>query len=60
MLTVKDLGKTFSYQFFNNTLHLKMDENESISKICHSCDLQNLLQLLNTDEPINHLNLRQC
>ena len=30
---LKNFGKTFSCWFFNNTLHVKMDENGSISKI---------------------------
>ena len=53
---LKNLGKIFSYWCFNNTLHVKMDENESISKMYHSCDLKNLLQVVNIDELINNFN----
>ena len=33
-------------------LHVKIDENGSIFKIC--CDLENLLQVVNIDEQINN------
>ena len=48
---LKNLGKFFSNWFFKNTLHVKIDENGSIFKIYHSCDLENLLQV---DELINN------
>ena len=51
---LNNLGKIFSYWFFNNTLHVKIDENGSIFKIYHSCDLENLLQVGNIDELINN------
>ena len=50
---LKNLGKIFSYWFFNNTLLVKIDENRSVFKIYHSCDLKNLLQVVNFDELIN-------
>ena len=48
---LKNLGKFFSNWFFENTLHVKIDENGSIFKIYRSCDLENLLQI---DELINN------
>ena len=51
---LKNIGKTFSYWFLNKTLHVKMDENGSVSKIYHSCDLENLFQVVNIDELINN------
>ena len=35
-------------------LHVKMDENGSIFKIYHCCDIENLLQVVNIDEQINN------
>ena len=42
--------------FSHNTLHVKIDENGSIFKIYqyHSCNLENLLQVVNIDEMINN------
>ena len=40
--------------FLYNTLHVKIDENGSIFKIYHSCNLENLLQVVNIDEMINN------
>ena len=54
MLAVKNLGKIFSYWFFNNMLHVKTDRNGSIFKIYHSCDPKNLLQVVNIDELTNN------
>ena len=51
---LKKLGKIFSYWFFNNMLHVKMDKNGSIFKIYYSCDLENLLQVVNIDDLINN------
>ena len=54
MPAVKNLGKSFSYWFFNNTLYVKIDENGSIFKIYHSCDLENLVQVVNIDKLRNN------
>ena len=40
--------------FLYNTLHVKIDENGSILEIHHSCNLENLLQVVNIDEMINN------
>ena len=53
MRAIKKLGKKFLYWFFNQMLHVKMDQNVSISKIYHRCYLENLIQLANIDELIN-------
>ena len=49
-----NLGKNFLHWFFNNTLHVKIDENGSIFKIYCSHDLENLLQVVNIDKLINN------
>ena len=53
MRAIKKLGKKFCIGFFNQMLHVKMDQNGSISKIYHRCYLENLIQLANIDELIN-------
>ena len=54
MPVVKNLGQSFSHWFFNNTLYVKIDENGSIFKIYHSCDLENLVQVVNIDKLRNN------
>ena len=44
---LKNVGKLFSFWFFNNTLNVKPIENGLITKIFHISDLKNLLQVDN-------------
>ena len=51
----KNVGKLFSFWFFNNTLDDKLTENGPVTKIFHIIDLQNLLQVDSIEELINNL-----
>ena len=51
---LKNTGKIFTNWVFNNTLHVRMDENGSVLKIYYSFDLENLMQVVNIDELKNN------
>ena len=51
---LKNVGKLFSFWFFNNTLNVKLIENSSITKIFHISDLENLLQINSIEELLNN------
>ena len=52
---LKNVGKLFSFWFFNNTLNVKkLIENGPITKIFHISDLKNLLQINNIEELLNN------
>ena len=52
---LKNVGKLFSFWFFNNTLNVKLIENGPVTKIFHVIDLENLLQVDSIEELINNL-----
>ena len=51
---LKNVGKLFSFWFFNNTLNVKLTENGSITKVFHIIDLKNFLQVDSIEELINN------
>ena len=51
---LKNVGKLFSFWFFNNTLNVKFIENNPITKIFHISDLENLLQINSIEELLNN------
>ena len=51
---LKNVGKLFSFWFFNNTLNVKLIENGPITKIFHISDLENLLQINSIEELLNN------
>ena len=51
---LKNVGKLFSFWFFNNTLNVKLIENGPITKIFHTSDLENLLQINSSEELLNN------
>ena len=50
----KNVGRLFSFWFFNNTLNVKLIENGPITKIFHIKYLENLLQVDSIEELINN------
>ena len=50
---LKNVGKLFSFWFFNNMLNVKLIENGLVTKIFHIIDLENLLQVDSIEELIN-------
>ena len=51
---LKNVGKLFSFWFFNNTLNVKIIENGLVTKVFHIIDLKNLLQFDSIEELINN------
>ena len=51
---LKNVGKLFSFWFFNNTLNVKLTENGPITKVFHIIDLKNFLQVDSIEELINN------
>ena len=51
---LKNVGKLFSFWFFNNTLNVKLIENGPITKIFHISDVENLLQINSIEELLNN------
>ena len=51
---LKNVGKSFSFWFFNNTMNVKLIENGPVTKIFLVIDLENLLQVDSIEELINN------